>query len=289
MQPHLTGAITISLWSLSAAYFSFALRYASAIGIVIPEYWLLLIAFFLLKKKANKDSTIPMRYGLFFLIGLAYVGHNIFFALALQSTNDVSATTLSYLWPVILALYLHRSNLKDISKTDIIFLLIIFIGTIMITASTKTLGFNLAFLPIGLLSALSAALYMISYSSPAIRKNLNTATILFKGLIYVSPIMLIFTLIFINEITFVSFILGGISAIFLGVIPELLWARTLLSSSGKYLAIAGSTIPIWSMLLLTFITKDKLNNLLLLGSFFIIISVTILVIRLKTNLNSITR
>lgn len=223
--------------------------------------------------------------GILIVLGLLYTSSSLFLFQAYKYIPSGLATTLIFLYPVLVALimvFLH------VIPSWQVWLAIVatFIGVFIMTQSNSTQEIN----PIGILlslgSALVYALFIIIINRSKIISNISNSLLTFYALLVGATIFLS-TVIFSGEnlTTGIETNLDWLNLIGLAILPTIISTSTLAVATRNIGATKASVLgvfePITAILVGTLVFGETLTNNIIIGILIAIFAVTFMIISTK--------
>lgn len=232
---------------------------------------------YLVRKKESLRVT-PKDFLIMIILGLFYALSSEFLFLGYDYLSPGIASTILFVYPVIVALVMVMFFKEAISKATILSLILTILGVFVLSLKDATLSINFIGLSIALLSALFYALYIIIINKANVSfsgMKITFYSLLFSSLYYFIKVLwsqdgLAIDLYTLGNFTLFAFITTVVS------ISTLVYAIQMIGSTPT--SIMGALEPVVAVLVSVLFFQEKFTMGLFLGVTFIIIGVILNII-----------
>lgn len=232
---------------------------------------------YLVRKKESLRVT-PKDFLIMLILGLFYALSSEFLFLGYDYLSPGIASTILFVYPVIVALVMMIFFRESISKVTVISLMLTILGVFVLSLKDATFSINFIGLSIALLSALFYALYIIIINKANVSfsgMKITFYSLLFSSLYYFIKVLwsqdgLAIDLYTLGNFTLFAFITTVVS------ISTLVYAIQMIGSTPT--SIMGALEPVVAVLVSVLFFQEQFTIGLFLGVMFIIIGVILNII-----------
>ncbi|MEF9478150.1 DMT family transporter [Chryseobacterium sp. 1B4] len=231
--------------------------------------------------KINKKETLILA-----ILGICYALSSEFLFLGYDFLTPGIASTVLFIYPVIVALLMFFFYKEKLTGLSIVSLLLAFAGVIVLCTKGNGLEINFTGLGIVMLSSLFYALYMVIVNKSNIRVSgfkLTFYSMLFTSMFFMSKAAMAHASFAIPSAEiFINFL---IFAFLTTVISSLCLVYAIKYIGSTPVAILGALEPVVAVLVSVLMFHEKFTNNLLIGITLILLGVTLNVITDRKKLN----
>lgn len=232
---------------------------------------------YLVRKKESLRVT-PKDFLIMLILGLFYALSSEFLFLGYDYLSPGIASTILFVYPVIVALVMMVFFKETISKATVLSLILTILGVFVLSLKDATFSINFIGLSIALLSALFYALYIIIINKANVSfsgMKITFYSLLFSSLYYFIKVLwsqdgLAIDLYTLGNFTLFAFITTVVS------ISTLVYAIQMIGSTPT--SIMGALEPVVAVLVSVLFFQEQFTIGLFLGVMFIIIGVILNII-----------
>ncbi|MDY6025871.1 DMT family transporter [Bergeyella zoohelcum] len=232
---------------------------------------------YLVRKKESLIVT-PKDFLIMLILGLFYALSSEFLFLGYDYLSPGIASTILFVYPVIVALVMMVFFKETISKATVLSLILTILGVFVLSLKDATFSINFIGLSIALLSALFYALYIIIINKANVSfsgMKITFYSLLFSSLYYFIKVLwsqdgLAIDLYTLGNFTLFAFITTVIS------ISTLVYAIQMIGSTPT--SIMGALEPVVAVLVSVLFFQEQFTIGLFLGVMFIVIGVILNII-----------
>lgn len=232
---------------------------------------------YLVRKKESLRVT-PKDFLIMIILGLFYALSSEFLFLGYDYLSPGIASTILFVYPVIVALVMMVFFKETISKATVLSLILTILGVFVLSLKDATFSINFIGLSIALLSALFYALYIIIINKANVSfsgMKITFYSLLFSSLYYFIKVLwsqdgLAIDLYTLGNFTLFAFITTVVS------ISTLVYAIQMIGSTPT--SIMGALEPVVAVLVSVLFFQEQFTIGLFLGVMFIIIGVILNII-----------
>lgn len=232
---------------------------------------------YLVRKKESLRVT-PKDFLIMLILGLFYALSSEFLFLGYDYLSPGIASTILFVYPVIVALVMMVFFKETISKATVLSLILTFLGVFVLSLKDATFSINFIGLSIALLSALFYALYIIIINKANVSfsgMKITFYSLLFSSLYYFIKVLwsqdgLAIDLYTLGNFTLFAFITTVVS------ISTLVYAIQMIGSTPT--SIMGALEPVVAVLVSVLFFQEQFTIGLFLGVMFIVIGVILNII-----------
>lgn len=232
---------------------------------------------YLVRKKESLIVT-PKDFLIMIILGLFYALSSEFLFLGYDYLSPGIASTILFVYPVIVALVMMVFFRESISKATVISLMLTILGVFVLSLKDATFNINFIGLSIALLSALFYALYIIIINKANVSfsgMKITFYSLLFSSLYYFIKVLwsqdgLAIDLYTLGNFTLFAFITTVVS------ISTLVYAIQMIGSTPT--SIMGALEPVVAVLVSVLFFQEQFTIGLFLGVMFIVIGVILNII-----------
>ncbi|WOC51819.1 EamA family transporter [Bergeyella porcorum] len=232
---------------------------------------------YLVRKKESLIVT-PKDFLIMLILGLFYALSSEFLFLGYDYLSPGIASTILFVYPVIVALVMMVFFKETISKATVLSLILTILGVFVLSLKDATFSINFIGLSIALLSALFYALYIIIINKANVSfsgMKITFYSLLFSSLYYFIKVLwsqdgLAIDLYTLGNFTLFAFITTVVS------ISTLVYAIQMIGSTPT--SIMGALEPVVAVLVSVLFFQEQFTVGLFLGVMFIIIGVILNII-----------
>lgn len=232
---------------------------------------------YLVRKKESLRVT-PKDFLIMLILGLFYALSSEFLFLGYDYLSPGIASTILFVYPVIVALVMMVFFRESISKVTVISLMLTILGVFVLSLKDATFSINFIGLSIALLSALFYALYIIIINKANVSfsgMKITFYSLLFSSLYYFIKVLwsqdgLAIDLYTLGNFTLFAFITTVVS------ISTLVYAIQMIGSTPT--SIMGALEPVVAVLVSVLFFQEQFTIGLFLGVMFIVIGVILNII-----------
>lgn len=232
---------------------------------------------YLVRKKESLRVT-PKDFLIMIILGLFYALSSEFLFLGYDYLSPGIASTILFVYPVIVALVMMVFFRESISKVTVISLILTILGVFVLSLKDATFSINFIGLSIALLSALFYALYIIIINKANVSfsgMKITFYSLLFSSLYYFIKVLwsqdgLAIDLYTLGNFTLFAFITTVVS------ISTLVYAIQMIGSTPT--SIMGALEPVVAVLVSVLFFQEQFTIGLFLGVMFIVIGVILNII-----------
>lgn len=232
---------------------------------------------YLVRKKESLRVT-PKDFLIMLILGLFYALSSEFLFLGYDYLSPGIASTILFVYPVIVALVMMVFFRESISKATVLSLILTILGVFVLSLKDATFSINFIGLSIALLSALFYALYIIIINKANVSfsgMKITFYSLLFSSLYYFIKVLwsqdgLAIDLYTLGNFTLFAFITTVVS------ISTLVYAIQMIGSTPT--SIMGALEPVVAVLVSVLFFQEQFTIGLFLGVMFIIIGVILNII-----------
>lgn len=232
---------------------------------------------YLIRKKESLKVT-PKDFLIMLILGLFYALSSEFLFLGYDYLSPGIASTILFVYPVIVALVMMVFFKETISKATVLSLILTILGVFVLSLKDATFSINFIGLSIALLSALFYALYIIIINKANVSfsgMKITFYSLLFSSLYYFIKVLwsqdgLAIDLYTLGNFTLFAFITTVVS------ISTLVYAIQMIGSTPT--SIMGALEPVVAVLVSVLFFQEQFTIGLFLGVMFIVIGVILNII-----------
>lgn len=232
---------------------------------------------YLIRKKESLRVT-PKDFLIMLILGLFYALSSEFLFLGYDYLSPGIASTILFVYPVIVALVMMVFFKETISKATVLSLILTILGVFVLSLKDATFSINFIGLSIALLSALFYALYIIIINKANVSfsgMKITFYSLLFSSLYYFIKVLwsqdgLAIDLYTLGNFTLFAFITTVVS------ISTLVYAIQMIGSTPT--SIMGALEPVVAVLVSVLFFQEQFTIGLFLGVMFIVIGVILNII-----------
>lgn len=232
---------------------------------------------YLVRKKESLIVT-PKDFLIMLILGLFYALSSEFLFLGYDYLSPGIASTILFVYPVIVALVMMVFFKETISKATVLSLILTILGVFVLSLKDATFSINFIGLSIALLSALFYALYIIIINKANVSfsgMKITFYSLLFSSLYYFIKVLwsqdgLAIDLYTLGNFTLFAFITTVVS------ISTLVYAIQMIGSTPT--SIMGALEPVVAVLVSVLFFQEQFTIGLFLGVMFIVIGVILNII-----------
>lgn len=232
---------------------------------------------YLVRKKESLRVT-PKDFLIMIILGLFYALSSEFLFLGYDYLSPGIASTILFVYPVIVALVMMVFFKETISKATVLSLILTILGVFVLSLKDATFSINFIGLSIALLSALFYALYIIIINKANVSfsgMKITFYSLLFSSLYYFIKVLwsqdgLAIDLYTLGNFTLFAFITTVVS------ISTLVYAIQMIGSTPT--SIMGALEPVVAVLVSVLFFQEQFTIGLFLGVMFIVIGVILNII-----------
>lgn len=232
---------------------------------------------YLVRKKESLRVT-PKDFLIMLILGLFYALSSEFLFLGYDYLSPGIASTILFVYPVIVALVMMVFFRESISKATVLSLILTILGVFVLSLKDATFSINFIGLSIALLSALFYALYIIIINKANVSfsgMKITFYSLLFSSLYYFIKVLwsqdgLAIDLYTLGNFTLFAFITTVVS------ISTLVYAIQMIGSTPT--SIMGALEPVVAVLVSVLFFQEQFTIGLFLGVMFIVIGVILNII-----------
>lgn len=232
---------------------------------------------YLVRKKESLRVT-PKDFLIMLILGLFYALSSEFLFLGYDYLSPGIASTILFVYPVIVALVMMVFFKETISKATVLSLILTILGVFVLSLKDATFSINFIGLSIALLSALFYALYIIIINKANVSfsgMKITFYSLLFSSLYYFIKVLwsqdgLAIDLYTLGNFTLFAFITTVVS------ISTLVYAIQMIGSTPT--SIMGALEPVVAVLVSVLFFQEQFTIGLFLGVMFIVIGVILNII-----------
>ncbi|MFB9120217.1 DMT family transporter [Bergeyella porcorum] len=232
---------------------------------------------YLIRKKESLRVT-PKDFLIMIILGLFYALSSEFLFLGYDYLSPGIASTILFVYPVIVALVMMVFFKETISKATVLSLILTILGVFVLSLKDATFSINFIGLSIALLSALFYALYIIIINKANVSfsgMKITFYSLLFSSLYYFIKVLwsqdgLAIDLYTLGNFTLFAFITTVVS------ISTLVYAIQMIGSTPT--SIMGALEPVVAVLVSVLFFQEQFTIGLFLGVMFIVIGVILNII-----------
>lgn len=232
---------------------------------------------YLVRKKESLRVT-PKDFLIMLILGLFYALSSEFLFLGYDYLSPGIASTILFVYPVIVALVMMVFFRESISKATVLSLILTILGVFVLSLKDATFSINFIGLSIALLSALFYALYIIIINKANVSfsgMKITFYSLLFSSLYYFIKVLwsqdgLAIDLYTLGNFTLFAFVTTVVS------ISTLVYAIQMIGSTPT--SIMGALEPVVAVLVSVLFFQEQFTIGLFLGVMFIVIGVILNII-----------
>ncbi len=231
-----------------------------------------------------KMRGLPMKVNrrdlpLLALFGLLFSASSLFLFLSYQYMDAGIASTILFLYPVMVAVIMMLFYHEKPSLITWITLAMTFVGVTLLGKQSDGSNISLMGVTFVMLSSLSYAIYIVGVNHTRL-KNLDTARMTFYALLF-GILIYVVRLHFCADVVMPREPLHWLCAICLALFPTIISLVTMTISihhiGSTYAAILGALEPITAVVVGVFVFHERLTSRISLGIVTILVAVTLLI------------
>ena len=213
------------------------------------------------------------------LFGLLFSASSLFLFLSYQYMDAGIASTILFLYPVMVAVIMMLFYHEKPSLITWITLTMTFVGVTLLGKQSDGSNISLMGVTLVMLSSLSYAIYIVGVNHTRL-KNLDTARMTFYALLF-GLLIYVVRLHFCADVVMPREPLHWLCAICLALFPTIISLVTMTISihhiGSTYAAILGALEPITAVVVGVFVFHERLTSRISLGIVTILVAVTLLI------------
>ena len=213
------------------------------------------------------------------LFGLLFSASSLFLFLSYQYMDAGIASTILFLYPVMVAVIMMLFYHEKPSLITWITLTMTFVGVTLLGKQSDGSNISLMGVTLVMLSSLSYAIYIVGVNHTRL-KNLDTARMTFYALLF-GILIYVVRLHFCADVVMPRESLHWLCAICLALFPTIISLVTMTISihhiGSTYAAILGALEPITAVVVGVFVFHERLTPRISLGIVTILVAVTLLI------------
>ena len=233
----------------------------------------------MMKIRGLSMKVNPRDLPLLALLGLLFSASSLFLFLSYQYMDAGIASTILFLYPVMVAVIMMLFYHEKPSLITWITLAMTFVGVSLLGKQSDGSNISLIGVTLVMLSSLSYAIYIVGVNHTRL-KNLDTARMTFYALLF-GILIYVVRLHFCADVVMPRESLHWLCAICLALFPTIISLVTMTISihhiGSTYAAILGALEPITAVVVGVFVFHERLTSRISLGIVTILVAVTLLI------------
>ena len=233
----------------------------------------------MMKVRGLTMKVNPRDLPLLALFGLLFSASSLFLFLSYQYMDAGIASTILFLYPVMVAVIMMLFYHEKPSLITWITLTMTFVGVTLLGKQSDGSNISLMGVTLVMLSSLSYAIYIVGVNHTRL-KNLDTARMTFYALFF-GILIYVVRLHFCADVVMPQEPLHWLCAICLALFPTIISLVTMTISihhiGSTYAAILGALEPITAVVVGVFVFHERLTSRISLGIVTILVAVTLLI------------
>ena len=233
----------------------------------------------MMKVRGLTMKVNPRDLPLLALFGLLFSASSLFLFLSYQYMDAGIASTILFLYPVMVAVIMMLFYHEKPSLITWITLAMTFVGVSLLGKQSDGSNISLIGVTLVMLSSLSYAIYIVGVNHTRL-KNLDTARMTFYALLF-GILIYVVRLHFCADVVMPRESLHWLCAICLALFPTIISLVTMTISihhiGSTYAAILGALEPITAVVVGVFVFHERLTPRISLGIVTILVAVTLLI------------
>ena len=233
----------------------------------------------MMKVRGLTMKVNPRDLPLLALFGLLFSASSLFLFLSYQYMDAGIASTILFLYPVMVAVIMMLFYHEKPSLITWITLAMTFVGVSLLGKQSDGSNISLIGVTLVMLSSLSYAIYIVGVNHTRL-KNLDTARMTFYALLF-GILIYVVRLHFCADVVMPREPLHWLCAICLALFPTIISLVTMTISihhiGSTYAAILGALEPITAVVVGVFVFHERLTPRISLGIVTILVAVTLLI------------